>query len=155
MKIENIRILKHHARLLRDLATAALNDIADIEAAGRVVGADGVTTSGALDTLAAYKAGLSERLQNFEAANDATEKLGKNLDPMITVPDLVGMDKVAARDALVALNATFEARDVYSEDVPKGTVIKHRPAAGDEIESDVVIYVAVSAGVAPPPEEEF
>lgn len=65
-----------------------------------------------------------------------------------TVPDVVGEDADAAKEALAAEGYEVTARWSYTEDVPEGTALSTDPEAGTQLDSgsEVTLYLAKSRG---------
>jgi eukaryotic-like serine/threonine-protein kinase len=76
--------------------------------------------------------------------------LGKG-QTTVTVPDLVGLTKSAAGDALKSLGLPAKVAEAYSSSVKAGVVMGQEPAAGVKVEPAATVGVLVSLGPAPSP----
>jgi serine/threonine-protein kinase len=69
----------------------------------------------------------------------------------VSVPDVVGMTKAKAADALVAAGLTVTVAHAWSTDVRKDLVIAQAPKAGEKVEAGGDAGVLVSLGPLPEP----
>ncbi|UNX54992.1 Stk1 family PASTA domain-containing Ser/Thr kinase [Georgenia sp. TF02-10] len=86
-------------------------------------------------------AGIVYLLQNPEDGTPPTTT--------VAVPDMTGMDQVAAREALtdVGLEPSI-VDDVPSDDVPEGQFVESDPPVGDEVPEGSTVEIAFSSGPA-------
>ena len=69
----------------------------------------------------------------------------------VKVPDVVGMTRAKAADALVAAGLTVTAAHAWSDDVRKDVVIAQAPDAGEKVEAGGDAGILVSLGPLPEP----
>ncbi|MEV4637299.1 Stk1 family PASTA domain-containing Ser/Thr kinase [Actinoplanes sp. NPDC049548] len=66
------------------------------------------------------------------------------------VPDVVGMEKAAAKGEIEGTKLKFrEGEGKYSDDVPQGVVISVEPKAGESLKPGATVTVVISKGKAP------
>jgi serine/threonine-protein kinase len=64
----------------------------------------------------------------------------------LPAPDLSGSTATAAKDALEAASLTYKSHRSASESVPKGQVIRQKPAAGETVQRGDTVTFWVSSG---------
>jgi beta-lactam-binding protein with PASTA domain len=69
----------------------------------------------------------------------------------VTVPDVIGMTKAKAADALVSVGLTVTAAHAWSNDIKKDVVIAQAPKAGEKVEKGGDAGILVSLGPLPSP----
>ncbi|MFN4182837.1 MAG: protein kinase domain-containing protein, partial [bacterium] len=66
---------------------------------------------------------------------------------LTVVPDLTGLDEVSARGKLASLQLILEIqKEEFSNEVPKGKIIKQEPPPGKRIPKNSTIFVVLSKG---------
>jgi serine/threonine-protein kinase len=88
-------------------------------------------------------------LGGFEAPPSTTVNLVISLgpQPVVTVPNIVGLPRASAEAALLAAGLTVGVfTEEYSDTVPAGIVISQNPAAGVEVLLGAAVVAAVSLG---------
>lgn len=104
--------------------------------------------TGANNEIGVLLSDIEVSMNDMRTVYDATEELASDLQPPLTVPNLVGLQESVASSTLTATGFTNINTVVRSSDQPANEVVRQDPTPGTEYARSQVVALFVSSGPA-------
>jgi hypothetical protein len=90
---------------------------------------------------------IEASMTDMQTVYNATEELASDLQPPLTVPDLVGLQESVASSTLTATGFTNINTVVRSSDQPANEVVRQDPSPNTKYARSQVVTIFVSSGI--------